>query len=324
MWWGAGFLYAVKIKSSVPAIPAVISVLLCLYWCGCAGLALAADSASRVVASCHLSAVITPDNDIRLDDDNRPPGRNTELPSKVLGEVRALGAQMLRTSDAPDPYPGECNDLFGKVFRIPVSRGVYLYAAEVSPISAIKLLFLILYDPATGAVTRNPPKIDVKSTQMFGSKDPLLDKPLISFADLLQNHRRQIVVEERVHNGTMYNGVVYNYFDVGTDLSLTQVLALEKRVLAIGAQEGLIVRSVERSGHNQLRLDSFLTPEGKPRERQELGYVILETAGPGTPFHVKQRHPKSKDSDSILVTYSGAIAPGSDDAFLRNGYTFHY
>ena len=308
----------------MPPVPAVISVLLCLCCCGCAKPTLAADSAARVAASCHLSATATAYNDIRLDEDNRPPGRKAELSPQVLNKIRALGAQGLRTSDAPDPYPGECNDLFGKVFRLAVSRGVYLYSAEVSPISAIKLLFLILYDPATGALTKDPPKIDVKSTQMFGWKDPLLEKPLISFADLLQNHRRQIVVEERVHNGTMYNGVVYNYFDVGPDLSLTRVLALEKRVLTIGAQEGLIVRTLERSGPNQLRLKSYMTPEGKLRKRQELGYVILETAGPGSPFHVKQRHPKSKDVDSILVTYSGANEQGSDDAFLRDGYTFHY
>jgi hypothetical protein len=308
----------------VPPVPAIIGVLLCLYWCGCAKPTLAADSAARVAASCHLSATATADNDIRLDEDNRSPGRKAELPPKVFNKILALGAQMLRTSDAPDPYPGECNDLFGKVFRIAVSHGVFLYVPEVSPISAIRLLFLILYDPATGALTKDPPKIDVKSTQMFGWKDPLLDKPLISFADLLQNHHRQIVVEERVHNGTMYNGVVHNYFDVGPDLSLARVLALEKRVLAIGAQEGLIVRTVEPSGPNQLRLKSYMTPESKPKQRQELGYVILRSAGPGSPFHITQRHPKSKDAESILVTYSGTTAPGSDDAFLRDGYTFHY
>jgi hypothetical protein len=118
--------------------------------------------------------------------------------------------------------------------------------------------------------------------------------------------------------------VIYNYFDVGPDLSLTRVLALEQRALAIGAQEGVIVRTVERAGPNQLRLKSYMTPEGKPQQQQELGYVILETAGAGFPFHVKQRHPKNKDADSILVTYSGANEPGSDDAFLRDGYPFHY
>jgi hypothetical protein len=65
-------------------------------------------------------------------------------------------------------------------------------------------MVLILFNPATGALTKDPPKVDVKSTQMFGWKDPLLEKPLISLADLRGNHRRQIVVEERVHNGTMY------------------------------------------------------------------------------------------------------------------------
>jgi hypothetical protein len=287
-------------------------------------LVLAADPADTVAFSCALSATVTPDNDIRLDDDNRPTGKKAAILAKVLSKIHALGAEALSRIEAPEPYPGECEDLFGKLFRISIAPGLYLYAAEISPISPIKLLFLILYDPATSGLTKDPPRIDVKSTQMLGWKDPLPHRPLISLAGLPRTQRRQIVVEERVHNGTMYNGVVYNYFDIGPDLSLTRVLAFEQRAYAIGAQEGLIVRTLERTGPNQLRLESFLQPRAASPKRHDLGYVILERSGPGLPFQVKERHPKSKDNDSILVTYSGGITPGTDDKFLREGYTFHY
>jgi hypothetical protein len=159
---------------------------------------------------------------------------------------------------------------------------------------------------------------------MFGWKDPLLHPPLISFAELLHNRRRQIVVEQRVHNGTMYNAVVYNYFEIGSDLSLTRILAFEQRAYAIGAREGLIVRTLERAGPNRLRLASVLKLDAPPHRQQDLGFAILESSGPGVPFEVKQRHPNSGGSAAILVTYSGELGSSNDDAFLREGYTFHY
>ena len=315
---------AAKIKSAA-ALAAMISMFACLYSCCPVRPAAAADWADAVAASCKPTAISTPDNDIRLDEDNRPRGQRVDVPAQVLGKLRAVGAEMLRHGDAPEPYPGQCNDLYPALFRISVPGGLYLYVAELSPNIATRLMVLILFNPATGALTKAPPKVDVKSTQMFGWKDPLLDKPLISFADLPGNHRRQIVVEERVHNGTMYNGIVYNYFDVASDLSLTRVLALEKRVLAIGTdEERMIVRTLQPAGPNQLRLESFMQAQANPKDRRELGNVILESTGPGAPYRVKQRHPKSKDNDSILVTYSPEETPADDDAFLRNGYTFHY
>jgi hypothetical protein len=299
------------------------SLFACLYWCANANPALA-DSAQTVAGSCRPLVTITPDNDVRLDDDKRPPGQSGKIPDQVLSKIRTLAAQALRKIEAPDPYPGECEDLYGKIFRISTAPGLYLYAAEISPVSPIKLLFLILFDPATGALTKDPPRIEMKSTQIFGWKDPLLRQPLISLAGLPINQSRQIVVEERVHNGTMYNAVVYNYFEVGPDLSLTRVLAFEPRAYSIGKQEGLIVRTLQSIGPNQQRLESSLETNAAPHQRQDLGYVILERAGPGHPFQVKERHPKSRNNDSILVTYSGAMNPGADDKFLREGYTFHY
>ena len=261
---------------------------------------------------------------MRLDDDRRPSGKKAEIPPAVLSKIRALAAQALRQIEAPEPYPGECEDLYGKIFRISAAPGLYLYAAEISPVSPIKLLFLILFNPATGALTKDPPKVDVKSTQMFGWKDPLLHQPLISFADLLANGRRQVVIEERVHNGTMYNAVVYSYFEIGSDLSLTRILAFEQKAYAIGAREGLIVRTLDRAGPNRLRLTSLMDLDGAPHRQQNLGYVILESPGPGLPFQVKERHPKSKQRNTILVTYSGEVGSSNDDTFLREGYTFHY
>jgi hypothetical protein len=317
-------LIAVKIQSIVPAPLAVLIASACLCWTPLHNPAMADDATARIAASCPLTAVVTADNDIRLDGDDRAAGKKAEIPAQVLSKLHAMAAGMLRKVESPDPYPGECEDIYRGVFRISAAPDIDLYVAEISPNYAARFFFLLLFDPATGAITGHPPRVSAKWTQGSGWKDPLLAKPLISFADLFGNHHRQIVVEERVHNGTMYNGVVYNYFDVGPGLSLTRVLAFERQVLTIGPDEGRIARSLKRAGPNQLRLDSVLEPQAKPRKRRALGYVILESPGPGSPFQVKQRHPEGNGSASILVTYAGADTSGGDDAFLREGYSFYY
>lgn len=125
-----------------------------------------------------------------------------------------------------------CKDLFPHTYRISAPQHRELYVAEVTSVMGIDYFHLVLYDPPTGTVTQNPPRIWAKWTQGCGAKDPLLKTPYVSFADLFNNHHDQIVFEERVHNGTMYNAVVYRYFDVGTDLALTPILVRETRLLA--------------------------------------------------------------------------------------------
>jgi hypothetical protein len=90
---------------------AMISMFAGLYCSFPVRAAAAADWAATVAASCKPTAVITPDNDIRLDEDRRPRGKRVEVPAQVLGKLRAVGAEMLRHGDAPGPYPGQCDDL---------------------------------------------------------------------------------------------------------------------------------------------------------------------------------------------------------------------
>jgi hypothetical protein len=271
--------------------------------------------------SCPLTAEVTADNDIRLATDNRPPGKEAAVPAVVQRKIHDVAARLLRQVQlSPDWF--KCRELYRRVFRINVSSEIYLYLADLYVGSGIEYFVLILYDPATNALTTNPPRIAATSTQDFGWKDALLAPPLISFASLGGNHR-QVVFEQRVHNGTVYNAVVYNYFEVGPNLSLDRILALEERALSIGRHEGLIIRNLHQMGPMELRLDTFLQAAGKGGERRQLGYVILSRPVLGVPFRVKERHAIDPADSSILVTYAGPDTPG-DDAFLRDGYTFNY
>jgi hypothetical protein len=290
-------------------------------WCVCWAIMAPALEAAPAAPACRLRAQVTPDNDIRLNDDRRPRGKLVAVPSAVQAKIFTIAAGLL-TQMQLTPQWFKCTELYPAQFRISLPAGLYLYVVDISVGSGVEYFLLILHDPKTGAVTGSPPLIHATSTQEFGWKDPLLAKPLVSFADLFGN-RHTIVIEERVHNGTVYNAVVYNYFEIGPGLALTRVLAVEKRALAVGPREGAITRDLKLLGQGQLRLDTSLQPANQPGQRQPLGYAILQSQGAGFPFQVKERHARDKDSNAILVTYCGPDTPG-DDAFLRDGYTFHY
>jgi hypothetical protein len=54
--------------------------------------------------------------------------------------------------------------------------------------------------------------------------------------------------------------------------------------------------------------------------REEVGYVLLQSRGPDTPFRVVERHTRDSEKFDCLVTCMDEL-PG-DDVFLREGNTF--
>ena len=184
--------------------------------------------------------------------------------------------------------------------------------------------FLYLYDPATGRVTAKPPALYGKWARR---RDPLLVKPYVSVADLRGDGHRQIVFEERVHNGTVYNGAVYSYFDIGPELELTRVLALETRVEDAVKPANSIFRRLTRISSKRQRLDVYYGSADGPR--LNVGRAILESAGPGQPFHVVDRIPAAEPVLKSLLWTSNqempvTVSEEEDDKFLRNGYTLYY
>ena len=142
--------------------------------------------------NCLLKAIITKDNDIRLDDDKRPSLKRADIPPSVLIIIKNSAEKMLSRAD---PYNAEylnCSQLFPRIFSIAAPFGRKLYVAEISIIFG-GVFHLILFDPHTGAATSVPAEIYSKWTQMFGSNDELFRPPTVSFASLLGKGRKQLV-----------------------------------------------------------------------------------------------------------------------------------
>lgn len=269
---------------------------------------------------CHLSAVATPDNDIRVFKDTRAPGTSVAVPPVVAEQLAAAANRFLGEVDTDVSGGLTCESLFpDSVYRVSAALQRNLYVVDISGNFGISFFYLVLHDPVTGTVTADPPRIYAKWVQGFGRNDPMVETPFVSSADLFQDHNPQIVFEEQVHNGTVYNGVVYHYFEVGPNLELTRVAARETRVIMF--DRGPFLREFTSLAPTRLRLDIFEDPKGNASQRKDLGYAILESEGIGRPFHISEQHPTDKDIDQNMVTLGGVE---SQDDFLRHGYTEYY
>jgi hypothetical protein len=206
-----------------------------------------------------------------------------------------------------------CKWLLWPVYRVTGFGPLELFVGEVKISVGPDFFFLILFDPVSNRVTREPARIEARWPQGFGAEDRLVKLPLVSSGRLLDSGKRQVVFEERVHNGTVYNAVVYHYFDIGADLKLTQVLAVEARTLDPFLRK-VYLRQLSQVGPDELREDLFAVPIGGRGPRRRLGYSLLETKGPGAPFRLKKQRPAREEDRSRLLTGCETDPRGLRDA----------
>jgi hypothetical protein len=267
-----------------------------------------------------LMAVVTANNDFTIDE--RPVGKEVLLPSPVALKIGSLVDKAYsQFKDKPSKrryFPR--NSFFGPIFRItaPGKRELYVFR-RTGPMGA-DFFFFILFDPMTKRITQNPPCIYAKWMKRddWGAE---LRKPLLSFEDVDGDGQQEYLVQERVHNGTMYNAIVYHYYHVSSDLDLRPILAVETRLLDLFTEEqgGVITRTVQTLGKGKIRLDVSLDCKKQPLHR-ELGSVVLRSPKPGSPFAIVERTVLDSAYASALVT-----ASEEDEAkFVVEGYGLYY
>ena len=206
-----------------------------------------------------------------------------------------------------------CALTFGKIFHVSGPAGLQLYVVPRYFAVMNEVDYFVMYDPHTGAVTGMPPLI---STRWYGDlgKYNFLTAPIVRLQHAHGGLPPLLIVEEQLHGGTVYNAIIYHYFEIGSDMSLTQILAVEARADFQSNNEAYTVRNATFLGANRVRLDisSRSTRKFGPR-----GSVLLERAHNGQPFHVVRRIPAGGGDEGWLVTYCESAK--SDDDFLRVG-----
>jgi len=170
----------------------------------------------------------------------------------------------------------------------------------------------LMFDPNTASFSKETFSISGRTEGHF-----LFRKPLVYFYDLNQDGHPELVIQQTVHNGTMYNSSLYHYFHIGQDMSLNRILCLEARIVDLYT-DSLIVRRIENLGKNEIKIDVFLQePEGAPSE-SKLGHLILTSMGSATPFSVTSRHIIAEKYGRMMLTASGI----EENRFIRKGYSF--
>lgn len=276
---------------------------------------------------CPAIAFATADNDIRLDGDKRSAGRPVPLPATVENAFRSITLRSLRDLDPKIVNGLTCRSIVISVFRVSIPERRFLFIETVGYGVGGEWFVLVGYDPASKFTTQKPVVIGAKwPNDFYADGDRLAKPPFVSSADLFRDGHRQVVFEERVHNGNMYNAAVYHYFEVGPHLELTGVFALETNVLALRPDEGIFVRTLTRLDSTHLRVDTIQSSENATQKK--IGYAIFQSPKIGEPFRVAEHHPaKLQKSDmysgpEMLVTW--CVTAKSEDEFLRKGCDFYY
>lgn len=135
--------------------------------------------------------------------------------------------------------------------------------------------------------------------------------------------KEELITQERVHNGTMYNAVMYHYFQIGSDLSLRRILARETRLLDLFTESdgGVIERSPEFVSPLEVKLTVVLKRMRGSVPVERLGEVILRRTNPNGSFQVAERRVFNAKYADLLVT---AFGPEAENSILSEGYRGYY
>ncbi len=270
----------------------------------------------------HISAVSTEDNDLSLG--NYPAGDTIAVPEAVAYLIDTVAYRVYedRNSgiDSTDPTFTPLRFFYGPTFRISTPSGLQLYIFKQKDLFGMGFYYFMLFDPRTNTVTVNPLRIYTKwmdSDEEWGGK---LVKPLVRFLDLDRDGKPELVVQERVHNGTVYNAVVFHYFRIMPDLSLKQIIALETNLIDLHTMSscGIIERQIRSISRDSLVIESFLNLNGKSKKK--LGEALLCRNSPDSFYRVQKRIALNSKYASLLITAWSE----DENKFLREGYTFYY
>jgi len=280
------------------------------------------DMDPRDLRNCRLTAVHPADNDIHRSDDRGFNSVSATLPPlvarNILDHVSELAKKNFTVEDWREGGQG-CADIFSPVFALNGPAGLRLYVVPRYFPLGNSVDYFVMYDPRTGAFTRLPPLIYTKWWEGFDASDPLVKRPVVRMEPSARGRPPLLIVQERVHNGNVYDAAVYRYFENGKDMALTQVLAVEARAILLSNRDEYNERRVKFLTPDRVRID---VSSRSPRKLAANGSVLLERATSGRPFHVVQRMPVRGSRREGLVTYCDSSK--SDDDFLRVGCDLYY
>lgn len=198
---------------------------------------------------------------------------------------------------------------------IDYDENIDIYSVKIKNYTNV-LIYLIAHDKINNIVTQTPPFINGKwmenDEKGFKSENQLLTGELIHIVDLEGDNKPEIAIEERVHNGNIYNAVVSNFFAINkTTLELKLLLALENKYKYIFEDKCMINRKIE---------GNCIVVEKKYDKSAPvlIGRIFLKIKNGQTKIVKKEIY--ESEYKEIIVTGSGL----KDKIFIKNGYKYLY
>jgi len=273
------------------------------------------------------TAIARSDNDIAITDDKT--GMRVSLPIAVAKEIHKLAlnaygqrVDWIRKQGGALEFPA-LKESYGPIFRLDAPHKRHLYLFKLMDRFDFTCYLLLLHDPLSKRLTKEPPCIQGKWTEMMQRRESTpMKRPYLFFDDLNLDQEPELVIQEQVHNGTTYNAVVYHYFHIGTDLSLNQILALETRLIDLFSEKesGLIIRTIEKLGPNRIKILVSIENSTGAKRTAPVGEILLESPDAATPFAIKSK-------TALVEKYEGLLVTGSEEdeaEFIGKGHSLYY
>ncbi|TKG88129.1 hypothetical protein EYV94_27580 [Puteibacter caeruleilacunae] len=266
-----------------------------------------------LVCSCDLSqkepdgimfkAVIRDDNDFVTYNDTL--SNNADLSKEILDEIQSFqkrGEKILVQENLDITL----------IFKIRYTSRISVYVVKSESQNEI-VYRLIAFDNKTKLYSKTTPIINGKWMENneagFNPKYKLLRKPLISFSDIDGDDRNEILMKERVHNGSIYNAVICHYYSIDNFMNLKELICIESRYVC--PFENCIVN---RSFKNDTIISEIRDGKEKLRIIGKVKITFSDSVEMGRKFSYDEKY------EDLLVTGSGI----SEELFLKEGYTFKY
>jgi hypothetical protein len=109
---------------------------------------------------------------------------------------------------------------------------LFLFLIKIAAANDV-IYYMVAFDPSRQAITADPPHINGTwmENKEAGFRQKLLSYPLLKFADMDNDGINEIVIKSRLHNGSMYNAVCDNFYEISNNLALKRKMTIETNAL---------------------------------------------------------------------------------------------
>lgn len=203
---------------------------------------------------------------------------------------------------------------YNLIFRIAFSEHVDLYVVKYCVFNSIEYYFFG-YDKLNDKISQNPYRINGNwiDNNESGFIYKLNTEPLLLLDDNKEN-KHNLVLRERVHNGTSYDAIINHYILLDASMNFQLLFCIEAIYQYVNPEINKDIDAKMYRTYFQGKVESVLRFDSQDEEIIGIFEIDIDNQ------IVKNRCVFNSDYENYLITGSGM----DDNQFLKEGYKFHY